>query len=279
MQEIVRGLKLKNKTIGFVPTMGALHEGHLSLIRKARKENDFVVLSIFVNPIQFGPTEDFSRYPRPMKQDIHLCRKHNVDFLFYPGAKLMYPLGFKTYVVVEQLSDVLCGTARCGHFRGVATVVAKLFNILQPDRAYFGRKDAQQAIIIQKMVEDLNMPIRIRVMPIVRHRNGLALSSRNIYLNEKERQEALCLPQALKFAKDLIKSGERSSQCIIKKIGEFIGSKKTARIEYISIVDLKNLKPLEKIADKCLIALAVRIGKTRLIDNIVVKVTKSQSHQ
>jgi pantoate--beta-alanine ligase len=148
MQEIVQGLKGRNKTVGFVPTMGALHEGHLSLIRKARKENDFVVVSIFVNPIQFGPAEDFSRYPRPIKQDIHLCREENVDFLFYPTGNQMYPLGFKTYVAVEQLSDVLCGAARRGHFRGVTTVVCKLFNIVQPDSAYFGQKDAQQAIII-----------------------------------------------------------------------------------------------------------------------------------
>jgi pantoate--beta-alanine ligase len=271
MQNIAQDLRKRAKTIGYVPTMGALHEGHLRLIRQAQRENDIVVVSIFVNPIQFSPAEDFSRYPRPIKQDISLCRRENVDFLFYPRGKEMYPLGFKTYVLVEQLGDVLCGASRRGHFRGVATVVTKFFNILQPDRAYFGQKDAQQAIIIQRMVEDLNMPIKIRVMPIVRHKSGLALSSRNIYLNEQERQDALCLSQALKFAKDLVKSGERDCQIVTEKIREFMESKKTARIEYISIVDFKNLKPVEKISDKCLIALAVHFGKTRLIDNIVVK--------
>lgn len=271
MQNIAQDLKKKGKTIGFVPTMGALHEGHLGLIRGAQKENDITVVSIFVNPIQFGPTEDFSRYPRPLKQDTAFCLKQKVDLLFYPPANQMYKMGFKTYVEVEELSNVLCGVERKDHFRGVATVVCKLFNIVQPDSAYFGQKDAQQAIIIQRMVKDLNMPIRIRVMPIVRHRNGLALSSRNVYLDEQERQDALCLSEALKHAKNLIKSGERNCQIIIKKLREFIESKKTARIEYVSIVDFNNLKPIERIIDKCLIALAVRIGKTRLIDNIIVK--------
>ncbi len=271
MQQTARALKDRNKTIGFVPTMGALHEGHLSLIRIARKENNFVVVSIFVNPIQFGAREDFSRYPRPIKQDISLCQKENVDFLFYPARKEMYPLGFKTYVVVEQLGDVLCGASRRGHFRGVATVVTKFFNILQPDRAYFGQKDAQQAIIIQRMVKDLNMSIKIRVMPIVRQRSGLALSSRNIYLNDEETERALSLSQALKLAKRLIKSGEKNSKSIIDKMTEFLRSEGNLKIEYISIVDLDNLKPVEKIIKNCLIALAVHIGKTRLIDNIIVK--------
>lgn len=271
MQKIVGGLKKRSKTIGFVPTMGALHEGHLSLIRRARKENDITVVSIFVNPIQFGPTEDFSRYPRPLKQDTALCSKQKVDLLFYPSANQMYKMGFKTYVEVKELSNVLCGVERKEHFRGVATVVCKLFNIVQPDSAYFGQKDAQQAIIIQRMVEDLNMPIRIKVMPIVRDRAGLALSSRNVYLAEQERQDALCLSETLKMAKDLIKSGERNCQIIIKKLRDFIESKRTVRIEYVSIVDLENLKPVERIVDKCLIALAVRIGKTRLIDNVIVK--------
>lgn len=271
MQKIVQRLKLRNKTIGFVPTMGALHEGHLSLIRRARRENDFVMVSIFVNPIQFGAREDFSRYPRPIKQDISLCQKENVDFLFYPARKEMYPLGFKTYVVVEQLGDVLCGASRRGHFRGVATVVTKFFNILQPARAYFGQKDAQQAIIIQRMAEDLNMPIKIRVMPIVRQRSGLALSSRNIYLNDEETERALSLSQALKLAKRLIKSGEKNSKSIIDKMTEFLRSERNLKIEYISIVDLDNLKPVEKIIKNCLIALAVHIGKTRIIDNILIK--------
>jgi pantoate--beta-alanine ligase len=271
MQKIAQGLKRRNKTIGFVPTMGALHEGHLSLIRQANKENDIIVVSIFVNPIQFGPREDFSCYPRPLKEDRALCLKQKVDLLFYPTANQMYKMGFKTYVEVKDLSNVLCGVKRKGHFRGVATVVCKLFNIVQPDSAYFGQKDAQQAIIIQRMVKDLNIPIRIRLMPTVRQRNGLALSSRNLYLDKQERQDALCLSEALKRAKNLIKSGERNCQIIIKKLRELIESKKTARLEYVSIVDLENLKPMKKIKDKCLIALAVCIGKTRLIDNMVVK--------
>jgi pantoate--beta-alanine ligase len=272
MQEVSSRLKKKGKTIALVPTMGALHEGHLSLIRQAGKENDSTVVSIFVNPIQFGPAEDFNRYPRPIKQDTYLCKKEKVDFIFYPKAQDMYPLGFKTYVEVDELQDVLCGASRLGHFRGVTTAVAKLFNIISPQNAYFGQKDAQQAIIIQRMARDLDMPVKIRIMPIVRAGNGLALSSRNIYLGKQQREEALSLSGSLEMARRLISYGEKSAAVIIAKIKDFIVSKtKSAKIEYISVVDLTDLKPVDNIAGSCLIALAVRIGKTRLIDNIIVK--------
>jgi pantoate--beta-alanine ligase len=271
MQKIALKLKKKGKAIGFIPTMGALHEGHLSLIRQARKENDFVVVSIFVNPIQFGPAEDFSLYPRPIKQDTALCCKEKADFLFYPLAEEMYEVGFKTYVQVEELGEVLCGQERKNHFRAVSTVVCKLLNIVQPEAAYLGQKDAQQAVIIKQMVKDLNMPIRIRVMPTVRHKNGLALSSRNIYLNDKDRLMAASISGALNLAKKLIKSGEKDSLTIIAKMTKLLHSQNKIKIEYISIVDLDYLKPVEKVIKDCLIALAVHIGKTRLIDNIVVR--------
>jgi len=270
MSESSKRIKLKRETIGFVPTMGALHKGHLSLIHQARKENDIVVVSIFVNPTQFGPSEDFKRYPRNLSSDSQLCRKEGVDIVFLPQAKDMYPTDYKTWVNVADLTNVLCGKYRPGHFRGVATVVTKLFNIVSPDIAYFGQKDAQQAIIIKKLASDLNMPINIKVMPTVRERDGLAMSSRNIYLKQTERKDAIILYQALNLAKDLIKQGNRNSSMIISKMRQLITQKKSAKIQYISITDLKNLKPIDRIKDKTLIALAVYIGKTRLIDNITV---------
>lgn len=266
---ISKKYKLKGKTIGFVPTMGALHNGHLSLIRKARKENDTVVVSIFVNPSQFGPKEDFKGYPRTIKKDFSFCRREGVDILFYPQTNSMYPAGFRTYVGVEGLSGVLCGKSRPGHFKGVATVLTKLFNIVQPDIAYFGRKDAQQAIIIKRLTADLNIPLRIKIMPTVRERDGLALSSRNIYLSGKERKDALVLYQSLNLAKRLINSGIKAPHKIIAGMRQIINKKCTAKIDYISIVGPDNLKPLNKITGKCLIALAVWIGKTRLIDNLI----------
>jgi len=269
MLGISKEARTQGKSIGFVPTMGALHAGHLSLIRKARKENDFVAVSIFVNPAQFGPKEDFKKYPRNLKLDAKLCKKEGVDIIFYPSAKEIYPEGYKTYVKVEDLSKVLCGSARPGHFRGVATVVTKLFNLVHPDIAYFGQKDAQQAIIIKKMVSDLNMPVKIKVMPTVREKDGLAMSSRNMYLNPRERKDAVVLSQALNLSGDLIKSGIRDSRKIVNRMSQLIKTKKTAKVDYISIVDLESLKPLKKITGNCLIALAVWIGKTRLIDNII----------
>jgi len=262
--------QIKGKTIGFVPTMGALHEGHLSLIRQAHKENDIVVVSIFINPIQFGPKEDYRRYPRNLRLDTQLCRREGADLIFFPHAQQMYPGNYKTYVNVSDLSDVLCGKFRPGHFKGVATVVTKFFNIVRPDMAYFGRKDAQQAIIIKKLAYDLNIPIRIKVMPTVCERDGLAMSSRNAYLNKEERLDAASLHQALILAKNLIKRGDTDSADIIRKIRRLINKKKSACIQYISIVKHKDLEPLDKIRGKALIALSVWIGKTRLIDNIVV---------
>lgn len=274
IQEMARFAKekrLKGQTIGFVPTMGALHEGHLSLIRRSCKENDFTIVSIFVNPAQFGPREDFKKYPRNLKQDAWLCKKEGVGIIFYPDAKHMYPDDYRTYVNVDNLNEVLCGKSRPCHFRGVATVVTKLFNIINPDIAYFGQKDAQQAIIIKKMVKDLNMSVKIKVMPIVREKDGLAMSSRNLHLKETERKDATVFYNALNAASRSIGRGQINSSKIIKLMTGIIHKKKSAKIDYISIVDLKNLKPLDKIEDKALIALAVWIGKTRLIDNVTVK--------
>lgn len=271
ISRVLKKIKLEKKSVGFVPTMGALHAGHLSLILQARKENDFVVVSIFVNPAQFGPREDYRQYPRPIKKDIAFLRRAGVDFIFNPQAKDMYPEGSATYVSVEGLSRLLCGRIRPGHFRGVATVVAKLFNIIGPDTAYFGQKDAQQAIIIKRMAGDLNMPVKIKVMPIVRERDGLALSSRNVYLDKQERKDALVLSQALNLAKNLIKGGLKDSDKIVREMKKLIRQKKIAKIDYAAVVDLKSLKSLRKISDHCLITLAVWIGKTRLIDNICLK--------
>ena len=263
-------LHSKGKTIGFVPTMGALHKGHLSLIRQAHKENDIAVVSIFVNPIQFGPKEDYRRYPGNRRLDAQLCRGEGADVIFFPDTEQMYPTNFKTYVFVSDLSDVLCGKFRPGHFQGVATVVTKLFNIVRPDIAYFGQKDAQQAIIIKKLASDLNIPVRIKVMLTVREKDGLAMSSRNTYLNKEERQDAAVLYQALILAKNLIKRGEAGSSGIIRKMRRLINKKKNARIQYISIVKHKDLQPIDKIRGEVLIALSVWIGRTRLIDNIVI---------
>ena len=270
MSNFSQMMHIKGKTIGFVPTMGALHEGHLTLIRQVHKENDIVVVSIFVNPIQFGPKEDYRRYPRNLKLDAQLCEKAGADVIFCPDAQQMYPDSYKTYVIVEDLSDCLCGEFRPGHFKGVATVVTKLFNIVNPDIAYFGQKDAQQAIIVKKTVEDLNIPVQIKVMPTIREKDGLAMSSRNAYLNKEERQDATVLYQALILAKNLIREGNINASDIIRKMRQLINKKKRAQIQYISIVDLKDLKPVDKIRDKVLVALSVWIGKTRLIDNIVV---------
>lgn len=270
MSRISRGLRLRCKSIGFIPTMGALHLGHISLIRQARRDNDIVVVSIFVNPAQFSPKEDFKKYPRDLKRDAGLCKKEGVDIIFNPEVNAMYPDGYKTYVNVNDLSNLLCGYFRPGHFNGVATVVTKLFNIVTPDAAYFGQKDAQQAIIIKRMTEDLNIPVKIKVMPTVREKDGLALSSRNTYLNEKERQDALVLYGALNKAKDSIRQGNRATATIIRNMNAVINKKSNTKIDYVSIVNLEDLKPVGKIRDKVLVALAVWVGKTRLIDNIVV---------
>jgi pantoate--beta-alanine ligase len=263
--------------VGFVPTMGALHAGHLSLMHKARQENDLVVVSIFVNPLQFAPQEDFKQYPRNLKQDILLCRQSGVDIIFSPQVQSMYPDGYKTYVEVSCLSDVLCGRSRPGHFKAVATVVTKLFNIVRPDIAYFGQKDAQQAVIVRKLVKDLNLPLKIRVMPTVREKNGLALSSRNLYLGPGERKSGRVLNAALRLAKKLIAGGIRDSGQIIQEMRTLINKEKNVKIDYLAVVDRDSLLPLKKISGSVLIALAVYLGKTRLIDNAVVRTFKKCS--
>jgi len=263
-------IRRQNKSIGLVPTMGCLHEGHLSLIKKARKDTDCVVVSIFVNPIQFGPREDLKEYPQDLKRDLGLCRKIGVDIVFLPDTKSMYSNGFSTYVNVEGITDGLCGAARPGHFKGVATVVMKLFNIVRPDIVYFGQKDAQQAIVIKKMTKDLNMPVKVKVLPIVRERNGLAMSSRNLYLSPRERGQALSIYKSLKLAEGLYKNGERDSGKIIKRMRNVILDQKDAKIDYVSIVNFKTLKAVNKISEKALVALAVKFGSTRLIDNIIL---------
>lgn len=262
------------KSIGFVPTMGYLHEGHLSLVRQSVKDNDLTVVSIFVNPIQFGPGEDFNRYPRDVERDKRLLEKEGVNYLFFPSDDEMYPPGFKTFVEVAELGKKLCGKSRPGHFRGVTTVVLKLFNIVQPDRAYFGQKDAQQAIIIKKMSKDLNLSVDIVVMPIVREEDGLAMSSRNVYLNEEGRKNSTVLYKSLKEAEKMIKMGERDAEKIINRMREVIMSSPEALIDYIEIVDTEELNPVNPIVGRVLIALAVYIGKARLIDNMIFEVEK-----
>jgi len=265
-----RAMHKSGKGIGFVPTMGYLHEGHLSLIRKARKEADVVIISIFVNPAQFSPEEDLKKYPRDFEGDERLARSCGVDAIFYPEAKDIYPEDYRTYVNVEELTKALCGASRPGHFRGVTTVVAKLFNIVQPDSAYFGQKDAQQAILIKQMVKDLNMPVKIKVLPIVREKDGLAMSSRNAYLKAQERKDALILYQSLLKARELIKKGEKNASKIKAAMRKMIVEKKTTKIDYISIISAENLKDVKSTGPGTLIAVAVKIGRARLIDNIKV---------
>ncbi|MCD6539630.1 MAG: pantoate--beta-alanine ligase [Candidatus Omnitrophica bacterium] len=265
VKEVIR--RVKNKKIGFVPTMGALHQGHLSLVKRAKKESDFVVVSIFVNPLQFGPQEDYKLYPRNFKKDEALLKKEGVDLIFYPTPKIMYLEGFSTYVEEVYLSRVLCGVSRPGHFKGVTTVVAKLFNIIEPDIAYFGQKDYQQAQIIKRMVRDLNFPIKIRVLPIVRDKDGLALSSRNSYLSSEERKSALVLFQSIRLAKNLVRRDIVESRLIIKEVKKLINSKKYTKIDYVEIVDPLTLQPLERIEKRGLLALGVYVGRARLIDN------------
>ncbi|MFH0762403.1 MAG: pantoate--beta-alanine ligase [Candidatus Omnitrophota bacterium] len=275
MSAVAGRAKARGQSIGFVPTMGALHQAHLSLIRRARKENDFTVVSIFVNPAQFSPAEDFKKYPRNLSADTLFCKKEGVDVVFCPAAGQMYPKGFRSYITPEGLSGLLCGKSRPRHFKGVATVVVKLFNIIGPDTAYFGQKDVQQAVIIKRLVCDLNIPVKIKVMPVIRDKDGLALSSRNVYLSRQERQDALILYQSLKHARRLIKKGIRDSGRVISEIRRLVNRKNTARIDYVSVVDPGDLKPVKRIKSNCLIALAVWLGKTRLIDNIVI--TKAQA--
>ncbi|MEA2004762.1 MAG: pantoate--beta-alanine ligase [Acidobacteriota bacterium] len=265
-------VKRQGKTIGFVPTMGYLHEGHLSLVRESLRKTDYTVVSIFVNPTQFGPEEDFNRYPRDLSRDAQVLKKEGVDILFIPETQEMYPEGYKTFVEVKDLQNLLCGKSRPGHFRGVCTVVLKLFNIIQPNMCFFGQKDAQQAVIIKKMVHDLNLDISVEVLPIIREHDGIAMSSRNSYLNPEQRKAALVLYKSLKEAEKMIAEGERSAGNIIERMCKIINSEPKARIDYVEIVDLEYLNPVIEIENEVLIALAVFIGSVRLIDNIIVNI-------
>ncbi len=259
-------------TVGFVPTMGYFHEGHLSLMRQSRKENRYTVVSIFVNPIQFGPLEDLAQYPRDLERDLRLARKAGVDVVFVPSVQEMYPAGLSlTMIDVRGVSAGLCGASRPDHFSGVATVVAKLLNSVRPTAMYLGQKDAQQVIVIRKMVEDLNFPITVITCPIVREPDGLAMSSRNKYLSTSERVQAAALFRALLLARDLVAKGESDAMKIISKIKKLILDETSARIEYITCVSRADLKPVRRIEGEVLVALAVRFSSARLIDNMVVK--------
>jgi len=270
MQKLSLSLKRQGKKISFVPTMGALHKGHLSLVKRAKKLGDFVVTSIFVNPTQFGPKEDYRKYPRDLKKDKELLQKAGCDLIFAPRVKDIYPVGYLTYIDVEELSQKLEGASRPGHFKGVCTVVAKLFNIVQPDFAIFGQKDAQQALIIKKMAEDLDFPVKIIVSPTVREKDGLACSSRNSYLITEERNQAKILYQSLKLGEKMIKAGEKNPLKVIKKMTEMIKQVPLAKIDYIALTDTQTLEPVRKIKGELLLSLAVKFGKTRLIDNLKI---------
>lgn len=264
----VASARRAGRRIGLVPTMGALHAGHVSLIRRARAETDFVVVSIFVNPTQFGPQEDFSRYPRPLEKDLATCRSEGVGLAFMPDVVEMYPPDAVTFVEVTKLQDGLCGASRPGHFRGVATVVLKLFNIVQPDLAYFGQKDAQQARILEQMARDLNVPVEVRICPIVREPDGLALSSRNVYLNPEQRRAALVLQRSLEEARRQIVDGERQAEVIQQRMIAAIAQTPGAVLDYAAVVDADTLKPVQQLRGRILLALAVKFGSTRLIDNL-----------
>lgn len=266
----VKEWKKQGLSVGFVPTMGYLHEGHRSLMEAARKENDKVVVSIFVNPMQFGPTEDLESYPRDLDKDSKLCEGVGVDLIFHPEPEEMYPEGFCSYVDMNGLTTELCGKSRPIHFRGVQTVVLKLFNIVTPDNAYFGQKDAQQLAVVTRMVKDLSVDTKIHGCPIIREEDGLAKSSRNTYLSETERQAALILNQSLQVGKSLIEQGETSASVVKKAISEKIATEPLARIDYVDVVDFDTITPIEQIKGNTLVAIAVYIGKTRLIDNFII---------
>ncbi|RKZ25627.1 pantoate--beta-alanine ligase [bacterium] len=271
MQSYVKKNRLDDKSIGFVPTMGYFHEGHLSLMRIARQKCDILIVSIFVNPTQFGPNDDFDKYPRDFDRDKKLCERENVDAIFIPSAEEMYPKGFIAYVDMDgDMTEVLCGKYRSRHFRGVMTVVSKLFNIVQPDIAVFGRKDGQQLALIRRMVADLNFPIEIIGGRTIRENDGLAMSSRNKYLNSEQRKSAPALYKSLLLAKTMIENGETDSFEIIAKMKDFISNSGDFEIQYIDIVDADTLKPVNMVQNKVMIALAVFLGETRLIDNIIV---------
>ena len=271
IRSLINAVRAEGKTVGLVPTMGYLHQGHLSLVQEARRRCEVLVVSIFVNPTQFGPHEDYQTYPRDLQRDAGLLAGAGVDAVFAPEAAEMYPAGFSSYVDVCGVSQCLCGASRPGHFRGVATVVSKLFNIVRPDMAFFGQKDFQQVLVIKRMVEDLNMSVQIIDVPIVREEDGLALSSRNVYLSPEERSAALVLHRSLNLALDLVRSGERDTNRLKERIIKEITSEPLADIDYVEIRSLPHLSGLAELSGRALLALAVRFGKTRLIDNVVLE--------
>ena len=272
IRAFVSKCRREGKRVGFVPTMGAFHAGHLSLMSQARKECDAVVASIFVNPLQFSAGEDYDRYPRQLQKDLKMAESEKVDIVFSPTVAEIYPKGFSTHVIQEKngLPSKLCGQFRPDHFEGVMTVVSKLFNIVRPDVAYFGQKDYQQFLIIRRLSIDLNMDVECKLMPTVREEDGVAMSSRNIYLGPKQRKDALCLQTALRKAEDLVGAGESSAARVMTEMKRVIGRVKGSRIDYIAVVNSETLEPVKEIKGKTLIALAVRIGKGRLIDNVIV---------
>ena len=274
VRSLVKIVRSEGRKIGLVPTMGALHIGHISLIEAAVKDCDFVVVSIFVNPTQFEPGEDFEKYPRPLEADLEICKKAGVDVVFAPSPQQIYPAENVTWVNVEKLTEPLCGRSRPGHFRGVTTVCAKLFNIVAPDAAYFGRKDAQQGIVIRRMVADLNMPLEIVIYPTVREPNGLAVSSRNQYLTVQQKKDAANIYKSLQTCRRMIDAGTIETNQIIAEMQKILQQVPSIEIEYVSIVDAETLESIEKIAGKVLIAVAVKIGPARLIDNILVDAGK-----
>lgn len=257
-------------SLGLVPTMGFLHEGHISLVRRCRAENEVTAVSIFVNPIQFGPGEDLASYPRDMERDLSLLEQEGVDMVFAPLPEQMYSKDFSVHVDEEDLSRGLCGASRPGHFRGVCTVVTKLFNIIRPDRAYFGQKDYQQLQVIKRMVRDLNMPVEVVPCPIVREEDGLAMSSRNMYLTPEERQSALLLNRSLGMAEDMVKAGEKSQEKIRQAVTDMLNLDPALSIDYVELKDAEDLKDLNEVNRKAVLALAVRVGKARLIDNKIL---------
>ena len=271
IREFVRQARVKGHSIGLVPTMGYLHEGHLELMRRAKEQCGCVIVSIFVNPTQFGPGEDLERYPRDLERDARLAEGAGVDAIFNPGVEEIYPPGYCTYVDVERITERLCGFSRPGHFRGVATVVAKLFNIVKPDQAFFGQKDAQQVLVIQRMAADLNMEVGVVTVPTVREPDGLAMSSRNVYLDAGQRQAALVLSRSLKMAADEVRAGERSAAKIRQLVIEMIKAEPLADIDYVEIYSHPELEPVDLIEGPALLAMAVKIGQTRLIDNVILR--------
>ena len=276
LRPILEAARRNNQKIGYVPTMGYFHEGHMALMRRAKKECAICVVSIYVNPKQFGPGEDFSRYPRDLKRDVRISEKENVDILFIPSDNGVYQNRYLTYIDVEKISNILCGRYRPGHFKGVATVVAKFLNMVQPDAMYLGEKDAQQVAVLKQMAADLNFPVALRVVPTVREKDGLAMSSRNVYLSPQDRAQAPVLYRSLRRAAGCIQAGERSAPAIIAGIQKMIRHRSSGKIQYVACVDAETLEPVKTLKGRVLILLAVFFSRTRLIDNVTIPVKKNR---